>query len=86
VLTALYPGNSAQVQKIMSQHAGTVQAGLGTAPKTVGSAIVEAGTDLSGKLFEVDVDANYMGRHETRRVVVLITAGGTKPYLVQHWE
>jgi general secretion pathway protein K len=86
VLNALYPGNSTQVQKIMAQHAGSVQAGLGTAPKTQGSAVIDTGTDLSGRVFEIDVDATYMNRHETRRVVVLMTGGGTKPYLVQHWE
>ena len=86
VLNALYPGNSAQLQKIMAQHAGSVQAGLGTAPNTQGSAIIASGTDLSGRVFEIDVDATYMGRHETRRAVVLLTGGGTKPYLVQHWE
>lgn len=86
VLNALYPGNSLQVQRIMAQHAGSVQAGLGTAPKTQGSAVIETGADLSGRVFEIDVDARYMNRHETRRVVVLMTAGGNKPYLVQHWE
>jgi general secretion pathway protein K len=86
VLNALYPGNSTQVQKIMAQHSGSVQAGLQTAPKTQGSAIIDSGTDLTGKVFEIDVDASYMQRHETRRVVVLMTGGGSKPYLVQHWE
>lgn len=86
VLNALYPGNPMQVQRILSQHAGTVQAGLGTAPKTQGSAVIESGADLSGRVFEIDVDATYMNRHETRRVVVLMTGGGSKPYLVQHWE
>jgi general secretion pathway protein K len=86
VLNALYPGNPTQVQRIMAQHSGSVQAGLQTAPKTQGSAIIDAGTDLTGKVFEIDVDASYMQRHETRRVVVLMTGGGSKPYLVQHWE
>ena len=86
VLNALYPGNPTQVQRIMSQHAGSVQAGLQIAPKTQGSAVIEAGTDLSGRVFEIDVDASYMRRHETRRVVVLMTGGGNTPYLVQHWE
>jgi general secretion pathway protein K len=86
VLNALYPGNPMQVQRIMAQHAGSVQAGLGTAPKTQGSAILESATDLSGRVFEIDVDARYMNRHETRRVVLLMTGGGSKPYLVQHWE
>src|SRR5579862_6316310 len=86
VLNALYPGNQMQVQRIMSQHSGTVQAGLGTAPKTQGSAVVETSADLSGRVFEIDVDATYMNRHATRRVVVLMTGGGSKPYLVQHWE
>ena len=89
VLNALYPGNPGQVQKIMSQHSGTLtQAGLqtGGAPNTQGSAIVSAGTDLSARVFEIDIDASYEGRHQTRRVVVLMTGGGTKPYLVQHWE
>jgi len=86
VLNALYPGNSTQVQKIMAQHSGSVQAGLHTAPKTQGSAIIDSGSDLTSKVFEIDVDASYMQRHETRRVVVLMTGGGSKPYLVQHWE
>jgi general secretion pathway protein K len=86
VLNALYPGNPGQVQKILSQHTGTLQAGLQTGPKTQSSATVESGTDLSGREFEIDVDATYMGRHQTRRVVVVMTGGGTRPYLVQHWE
>ena len=86
VLNALYPGNPTQVQRIMSQHAGSVQAGLGTAPKTQGSAVIDSGSDLSGRVFEIDVDASYMRRHETRRIVVMMTGGGSKPYLVQHWE
>jgi general secretion pathway protein K len=88
VLNALYPGNPGQVQKIMSQHNGGVQPGLqtGTNSNTQGSAIISSGTDLAGRLFEIDVEATWHGRHETRRVVVLMTPGGTKPYLVQHWE
>lgn len=87
VLNALYPGNPTQVQKLLAQHAGTVQAGLGTAPKTDGSATIDPGTDMTGKVFEIDVDASYMQRHETRRVVVLMTADGSAPpYFVQHWE
>ncbi|HEX3429901.1 MAG TPA: hypothetical protein VHT03_03365 [Rhizomicrobium sp.] len=86
VLNALYPGNSPQVQKLLAQHAGSVQAGLGTAPNTQGTAVLGAGDDLTGRVFEVDADATYRGRHETRRVVVVMTGGGAKPYLVQHWE
>jgi len=86
VLNALYPGNAGQVQKIMSQHSGGLQAGLQTQPNTQGSAIIASGTDLAGRIFEIDVDATWLGRHQTRRVVVLMTAGGAKPYLVQHWE
>ena len=86
VLNALYPGNSTQVQKLLSQHAGSVAAGLHTAPNTIGSAFIEPGSDLTGRVFEIDVAATYMGRHETRRTVVLMTGGGAKPYLVQYWE
>jgi general secretion pathway protein K len=88
VLNAVYPGNPGQVQKIMAQHGGGVQAGLQTGASTnnQGSAIIASGTDLAGRIFEIDVDATWLGRHETRRVVALMTVGGTKPYLVQHWE
>ena len=88
VLNALYPDNAGQVQKIMAQHSGTLaQVGLHTGQNdTQGSAIVESGTDLGGRVFEIDVDATYRGRHETRRAVILLTGGGAKPYLVQHWE
>jgi len=86
VLNALYPGNPAQVQKIMSQHSGGIQPGLQSQSNTQGSAIIASGTDLNGRIFEIDVDATWHGRHETRRVVVLMTGGGAKPYLVQHWE
>ena len=87
VLNALYPGNPAQVQKIMAQHNGTLaQAGLHTGQtNTQSSAIIAPGTDLGGRVFEIDVDATHQGRHETRRAVVLLT-GGAKPYLMQHWE
>ena len=88
VLNALYPDNPGQVQKITAQHSGTLaQAGLHTGQtNTQGSAIIAPGTDLGGRIFEIDVDATYRGRHETRRAVILLTGGGTKPYLVQHWE
>lgn len=88
VLNALYPGNAGKVQTIMSQRDGTyVQAGLHTgAPNTLSTAIISPGTDLAGRVFEIDVDATYLGRHQTRRVVALLTGGGQNPYLVQHWE
>jgi general secretion pathway protein K len=89
VLEALYPGNPAQVDKIMSAHAGTfAQANVQTSDTDGNSsgATISSGTDLSGRAFEIDVDANYNGRHTTRRTVVLMTGDSTKPILVEHWE
>ena len=90
VLNALYPGNPSQVDKIMAAHAAS-----GTQTSTDNSdsdsdsdsgAIISPGTDLSGRAFEIDVEASYNGRHMVRRTVVLMTGDSTKPYLVEHWE
>jgi general secretion pathway protein K len=89
VLNALHPGNPGQVDQILAQHAGTVaQSDVQTSGTTGNSsgATISAGTDLSGRAFEITVDAVYSGRHETRRTVVLMTGDSTNPYLVQHWE
>src|SRR4029077_1114636 len=80
VLNALYPNNAGQVQKIVAQRSGTPQAGLQTGDtNTQSSAIITPGTDLSGKVFGIDVDATYRGRHQTRRVVILMTGDSTRP-------
>ena len=89
VLNALYPGNPGQVDSIMSQHAGVAgQANVDTSDSDGDSsgATVSSGTDLSGRAFEIDVEATYNGRHMVRRTVVLMTGDNTKPYLVEHWE
>jgi len=89
VLNALYPGNPGQVDKIMAAHAGTfAQANVDTSDTDGDSsgATISSGTDLSGRSFEIDVEANYNGRHMVRRTVVLMTGDSTKPYLVEHWE
>ncbi len=91
VLNALYPGNPGQVEKILSTRAGAFsQTDLQTNQAASGSAsagaTIEAGSDLSGRTFEIDVDADYRGRRETRRTVVVMTGDTARPYLVQHWE
>jgi general secretion pathway protein K len=90
VLNAIYPGNPAQVDKIMAAHAGVgSQANVQTdddSDSNGGGATISSGTDLSGRSFEIDVDANYNGRHMVRRTVVLMTGDTTKPFLVEHWE
>jgi general secretion pathway protein K len=89
VLNALYPGNPGQVDKIMTAHAGTfAQANVQTSDTTGDSsgATISSGTDLSGRSFEIDVEAQYNGRHMVRRTVVLMTGDSAKPYLVEHWE
>jgi general secretion pathway protein K len=89
VLNALYPGNPAQVDKIMAAHAGTTaQADVTTSDSDGDSsgATISSGTDLSGRAFEIDVEVNYNGRHMVRRTVVLMTGDTTKPYLIEHWE
>ncbi|HEY3638151.1 MAG TPA: hypothetical protein VGK90_08350 [Rhizomicrobium sp.] len=89
VLNALYPGNPGQVAKIMSTHAGTfAQANVETSDTDGNSsgATISSGTDLSGRTFEIDVEATYNGRHMVRRTVVMMTGDGAQPYLVQHWE
>jgi general secretion pathway protein K len=94
VLNALYPGNPGQVDKIMTQHAttGAPAANSDNSDNDSDSgssntgATISTGTDLSGRSFEIDVDANYNGRHMVRRTVVLMTGDSVKPYLVEHWE
>lgn len=89
VLNALYPGNPGQVDKILAQHAGTFsQTNLQTSQNASGSsgATIAAGDDLSGRTFEIDVEATYRGRHETRRTVIMMTGDSTNPYLVRYWE
>jgi general secretion pathway protein K len=89
VLNALYPGNPGQVDKIMAAHAGTfAQANVDTSDTDGDSsgATITSGTDLSGRSFEIDVEANYNGRHMVRRTVVVMTGDSAKPYLVEHWE
>jgi general secretion pathway protein K len=89
VLNALYPGNPGQVDKIMAAHAGTfAQADVQTSDTDGNSsgATITSGTDLSGRSFEIDVEANYSGRHQIRRTTVLMTGDNTKPFLVEHWE
>ena len=93
VLNALYPGNPGKVEQIMAQHAGTAS---GSSAQTSDSssdsdsdssgATVSPDDDLSGRSFEIDVDADLNGRHMVRRTVVLMTGDDSAPYLVQHWE
>lgn len=89
VLAALYPGNPGQVDSIMAAHAGVAGQSSVQTSDTEGNssgATISSGTDLSGRAFEIDVEANYNGRHMVRRTVVLMTGDNTKPYLVEHWE
>lgn len=90
VLNALYPGNPAQVAKILSAHAGTLsQSSLNSddsGDDSSSGAYVTPDSDASGRSFEIDVAAEYNGRHMVRRTVVLMTGDTTNPYLVEHWE
>lgn len=90
VLNALYPGNPSQVDKIMTAHAGlpssSSQQSDQQSDDNSAGAIVDSGADLSGRTFEIDVDASYNGRHEIRRAVLMMTGDSERPYLVQHWE
>ncbi|HEY2445363.1 MAG TPA: hypothetical protein VGI20_06465 [Rhizomicrobium sp.] len=87
VLTALNPGNPGQVDKIMSQRAGGFSGvGLSTTQNNSSAATVAPGSDLSGRAFEIDVDARYAGHHSTRRVVLVMTGDTSRPYLVESWE
>jgi general secretion pathway protein K len=86
VLNALYPGNPGQVNQIWASHAGVMSQSSMAGQNTSAGAIVDAGDDLGGRTFEIDVDAIHNGRRETRRVVFLITGDSTRPYLVEHWE
>jgi general secretion pathway protein K len=89
VLNALYPGNPGQVDSIMAKHAGTFSQTDAQTSDTTGDstgATVSSDSDLSGRSFEIDVEADYNGRHMVRRTVVLMTGDDTQPYLVQHWE
>ncbi len=85
VLEALYPDDPGQVQKIMTQRAGSYFPGQNGA-NTSGLAIVATGSDLSGRAFGITVAANYEGRHITRRAVVELTGDDARPYLVEEWE
>lgn len=86
VLEALNPGNPGAVDKIMAQRAGAFsQTDLHTS-QTQSSATIDPGSDLSGRNFEIDVDATYAGHHEIRRAVVAMTGDAARPYLVEHWE
>lgn len=86
VLYALNPGNPGAVDKIMSQRAGAFSATDLRTSQTQSTATVDAGSDLSGRNFEIDIDATYARHHETRRAVVEMTGDSTRPYLVEHWE
>ncbi|MGH6889360.1 MAG: general secretion pathway protein GspK [Rhizomicrobium sp.] len=90
VLNALYPGNPGQVDKILAAHAGPLsQSDLNTDDSdddSASGAYVTPDDDASGRSFEIDVAADYKGRHVVRRTVVLMTGDSTNPYLVQHWE
>jgi general secretion pathway protein K len=86
VLNALNPGNPGAVDKVMAQRAGAFSQTDLRASQTESSATVDPGSDLSGRSFEVDIDANYAGRHQTRRAVVVMTGDSMRPYLVEHWE
>ncbi|HEY3777217.1 MAG TPA: hypothetical protein VGL35_04095 [Rhizomicrobium sp.] len=90
VLNALYPGNPGQVEKIFSAHAVPLsQSSLKTDDdddSDSSGAYVSGDADLSGRAFEIDVAADYKGRHTVRRTVVLMTGDSANPYLVEHWE
>jgi len=87
VLAALNPGNPGQVDKVMAQRAGAFsQTDLHTGPNTASGATIATDSDLEGRSFEVDVEARYAGRHETRHAVVEMTGDTTRPYLVQAWD
>lgn len=90
VLNALYPGNPGQVDKILAAHAGPLsQSNLKSDDSdddSASGAYVTPDSDASGRSFEIDVAADYNGRHMVRRAVVLMTGDSTNPYLVEHWE
>lgn len=91
VLKALYPGNSAQVSKILAAHAGPLTQSDLTSDDSdddnnASGAYVTPDSDASGRSFEIDVVADYNGRHMVRRTVVLMTGDTANPYLVEHWE
>ena len=86
VLYALNPGNPSQVDKVMAERAGAVSQTDLHASQTSSSATIDPGSDLSGRNFEIDIDATFAGRHEIRRAVVEMTGDSTRPYLVEHWE
>jgi general secretion pathway protein K len=87
VLLALNPGDPGQVDKVMAERAGAFSStSLRTSSETAGAAIVSDGSDLSGRAFEVDVEADYGGYRAKRRVVVVMTGDGARPYIVQWWE
>lgn len=89
VLNALYPGNPGQIEKILAAHAGALsQSNLKTDDddSDTNGAYVGSDSDISGRSFEIDVAADYNGRHEVRRTVVLMTGDTANPYLVEHWE
>ena len=89
VLNALHPGNPGAVDKILATHAG----GLSDSSlksdddnSDTSGAYASSNSDLSGRTFEIDVSADYNGRHMVRRTVVVMTGDTTNPYLVEHWE
>lgn len=90
VLNALYPGNPGQVEKILAAHAGPLSQSSLTSDDSdddsASGAYVTPDSDASGRSFEIDVAADYNGRHMVRRTVVLMTGDSTNPYLVEHWE
>jgi general secretion pathway protein K len=89
VLNAIYPGNPGQVEKILSAHAGALsQSNLKSDDddSDTSGAYITGDADVSGRSFEIDVAADYQGRHVVRRTVVLMTGDGGNPYLVEHWE
>lgn len=90
VLNALYPGNSGQVDKVLAAHAGPLsQSDLNSDDSdddSASGAYVTPDSDASGRSFEIDVAADYKGRHMVRRTVVLMTGDTANPYLVEHWE